>query len=71
MARQRGGDGILVEGATLWTPAALDHVRGDDGRAHQDDIFDHAFTGGADATEGGAAIGTDARAPVKYSVKGW
>src|SRR6185503_10446247 len=61
MAWQRLGDGVLMIGAAFGTPAALDHKLGNQGWAHQDDILDHPLTGGAAATEAGAAVGTALR----------
>src|SRR5258707_8312859 len=56
MAWQGGGDRILMIGATLRAPAALDHIFRDHGGAHQADILDHAFPLRAGAGEWRATI---------------
>ncbi len=56
VARQRGGDGILMVAAAAWAPAPFNQVLGDDGRSHQIDIFEQARAGRAPSSKGGAAV---------------
>src|SRR5262245_6495319 len=56
MARQHLADRVLMIAAAGRTPAALDHIFGNDGRARKDDIFNHALATDAGTSERSAAI---------------